>query len=57
MATEGRCPSSGKRRWETRGQARQARRDLIASGEPDISRLGVYRCPVCESWHVGHRTT
>lgn len=42
--------STGKVGFSTRKQARSARRK-VPTGDP----LGVYRCPECTRFHLGHR--
>lgn len=41
------CTTTGKRRWSTRKDAKDARLGL---GEG----LQVYRCEHCDGWHIGH---
>jgi len=44
----GTCPTTGKRRFLTKHDARIIRRRM---GEPGLS---VFRCEDCELWHLGH---
>lgn len=61
------CGRSGKIRHATRdaafrqlrviqsGRARGRRDGIELKPPPNLGKLGVYRCPHCEDWHVGHR--
>jgi hypothetical protein len=53
--SDGPCPTTGKRRWPTRPLARAHARRLAAQGDQEVGRLGTYRCPSCDDWHIGHR--
>lgn len=46
----------GKIPHETREEARWQRVSLRLTGNKRrIADLEIYRCPECDSWHVGHR--
>jgi hypothetical protein len=44
-----------KRRYESRAEAKRAVRAILDQGtSSDPARIGTYRCPVCDYFHVGH---
>ncbi|MGA5764497.1 hypothetical protein [Nonomuraea bangladeshensis] len=45
----------GKIRHETREKASAHLRALARAQRARQGRLNVYRCPICLTWHVGHR--
>lgn len=52
----GQRPCWKKERHATPGKADAAMRSLLKQGlEKDASRINVYQCEHCGSWHVGHR--
>lgn len=46
-------PNCHKFPYLTRGEARHARRSDSRSGK-DLKGLGIYVCPNCGYWHLGH---
>lgn len=43
-----------KKRWASREDALRGIAGLIARGAAR-GLMAAYRCPHCESWHIGHR--
>lgn len=50
MASEEQWVCLRKRRYRRRSDARQAAR----RAQQDFGRMGVYHCPFCRWYHVGH---
>jgi hypothetical protein len=44
---------AGKRRWEDKAQAAQARAAMCAARRLLVGNWSVYRCDQCLGWHVG----
>lgn len=49
----GQCKN--KKKYGTEDNAKRGRMNLWgADPRADLSDLHIYKCPVCEYWHVGH---
>jgi hypothetical protein len=47
-----------KRRYDSRADAKRAVKAILDNGvSPDPARIGAYRCPVCDYFHIGHYPT
>jgi DNA-directed RNA polymerase subunit RPC12/RpoP len=51
MNNDEKCPVTGKRKYETEGEALATAAHQIASNDAPKD-LRAYRCPHCESWHL-----
>lgn len=45
------CETTGKRSYAKRTTAKKVARSMPGGG------LATYRCPDCNHWHIGHRST
>lgn len=48
------CQTTGKRGYDSRKAARQARKRHAVKHAEAISSINVYRCEHCERFHIGH---
>jgi len=46
---------AGKHRYASKAQAKRAMRRMQSTGGGGGSGANVYRCPLCDGWHWGHR--
>ena len=51
MDNDAKCPVTGKRKYETEGEALATAAHQIASNDAPKD-LRAYRCQYCESWHL-----
>ena len=55
MNNDEKCPVTGKRKYETEGEALATAAHQIASNDAPKD-LRAYRCQYCESWHLTKNT-
>ena len=51
METDAKCPVTGKRKYETEGEALATAAHQISTNDAPKG-LRPYRCQYCESWHL-----
>jgi hypothetical protein len=49
------CPVSGKRMYDTEGEAKSTAAHRMADKQTGPAHLSVYRCLYCDSWHLTSR--
>jgi hypothetical protein len=51
MESDAKCPVTGKRKYETEGEALATAAHQISSNDAPKG-LKAYRCPYCDHWHL-----